>query len=94
MATVPVTEEIKLRRVALTSLMGTAMEWYDYFIYGLFAALIFDQLFFPNFDPAVGVALSLLSFGIGFLARPVGAVIFGHLGDRIGRRKTLIVTCS
>ncbi|MGO1435611.1 MAG: MFS transporter [Canibacter sp.] len=92
MATVPVTEEIKLRRVALTSLMGTAMEWYDYFIYGLFAALIFDRLFFPNFDPAVGVALSLLSFGIGFLARPVGAVIFGHLGDRIGRRKTLIVT--
>ena len=82
----------RLRRVATTSFMGTAMEWYDYFIYGLFAALVFDELFFPSFDPAVGTVLSLLTFGIGFVARPVGAVIFGHLGDRIGRKKTLIVT--
>ncbi|WP_035253616.1 MFS transporter [Agrococcus lahaulensis] len=82
----------RLRRVATTSFMGTAMEWYDYFIYGLFAALVFDELFFPSFDPAVGTVLSLLTFGIGFVARPVGAIIFGHLGDRIGRKKTLIVT--
>ncbi|MCH1881943.1 MFS transporter [Agrococcus sp. ARC_14] len=82
----------RLRRVAMTSFMGTAMEWYDYFIYGLLAALVFDELFFPSFDPAVGTVLALLSFGIGFVARPVGAVIFGHLGDRIGRKKTLIIT--
>jgi MFS family permease len=82
----------RLRRVAMTSFMGTAMEWYDYFIYGLFAALVFDELFFPDFDPAVGTVLALLTFGIGFIARPVGAVIFGHLGDRIGRKQTLIVT--
>lgn len=82
----------RLRRVATTSLMGTAMEWYDYFIYGLFAALVFNRLFFTDFDPAVGTVLSLLSFGIGFVARPVGAVLFGHLGDKIGRKKTLIVT--
>lgn len=82
----------RLRRVAWTSFMGTAMEWYDYFIYGLFAALVFDELFFPSFDPAVGTVLSLLTFGIGFIARPVGAILFGHLGDRIGRKKTLIVT--
>ncbi|SDR97004.1 MFS transporter [Agrococcus carbonis] len=82
----------RLRRVATTSFMGTAMEWYDYFIYGLFAALVFDELFFPSFDPAVGTVLALLTFGIGFVARPVGAIIFGHLGDRIGRKKTLVVT--
>ena len=82
----------RLRRVAMTSFMGTAMEWYDYFIYGLFAALVFDELFFPSFDPAVGTVLALLTFGIGFIARPVGAILFGHLGDRIGRKKTIIVT--
>lgn len=95
MATTPTTHDHdtrRLRRVAMTSFMGTAMEWYDYFIYGLFAALVFDELFFPSFDPAVGTVLALLTFGIGFIARPVGAVIFGHLGDRIGRKKTLIVT--
>ncbi|MGO1393959.1 MFS transporter [Agrococcus casei] len=82
----------RLRRVASTSFMGTAMEWYDYFIYGLLAALVFDELFFPSFDPEVGTVLALLSFGIGFIARPVGAILFGHLGDRIGRKNTLIVT--
>lgn len=91
-STMSPTERKSLRRVATTSLMGTAMEWYDYFIYGLFAALVFDELFFPSFDPAVGTVLALLSFGIGFLARPLGAIIFGHLGDRIGRKKTLIIT--
>lgn len=96
MATMPTTTQHTdskgLRRVAITSFMGTAMEWYDYFIYGLFAALVFNDLFFPSFDPAVGTVLALLTFGIGFIARPVGAVIFGHMGDRIGRKKTLIVT--
>lgn len=82
----------QLRRVAFSSLIGTAMEWYDYFLYGLFAALVFNELFFPTFDPLAGTMLAFLSFGIGFIARPIGAVLFGHLGDRIGRKKTLIIT--
>ncbi|WP_026819813.1 MFS transporter [Arthrobacter castelli] len=82
----------QLRRVAFSSLIGTAMEWYDYFLYGLFAALVFNELFFPSFDPVAGTMLAFLSFGVGFIARPIGAVLFGHLGDRIGRKKTLIIT--
>ena len=68
------------------------MEWYDYFLYGLFAALIFDELFFPELPGAAGSVLALLTFAIGFVARPLGGVIFGHLGDRLGRKTTLIVT--
>lgn len=82
----------ELRRVAVSSLLGTSMEWYDYFLYGLFAALIFDELFFPNLPGAAGTILALLTFAIGFVARPLGGLIFGHLGDRIGRKSTLIIT--
>ncbi|SDS78400.1 Predicted arabinose efflux permease, MFS family [Brevibacterium sandarakinum] len=82
----------ELNRVAVSSLLGTAMEWYDYFLYGLFAALIFDELFFPELPGAAGSVLALLTFAIGFVARPLGGVIFGHLGDRLGRKTTLIVT--
>lgn len=84
----------ELNRVAISSLLGTAMEWYDYFLYGLFAALIFDELFFPELPGAAGSVLALLTFAIGFVARPLGGVIFGHLGDRLGRKTTLIVTLS
>lgn len=82
----------ELRRVAVSSLLGTAMEWYDYFLYGLFAALIFNRLFFPKFSESSGTIAALLTFAIGFVARPVGGLIFGHLGDRIGRKRTLIIT--
>lgn len=82
----------QLRRVSAGSLIGTAIEWYDYFIYGLIAALVFNELFFPTFDPTVGTIVAFLSFAIGFLARPLGSIIFGHLGDKIGRRNTLIAT--
>lgn len=82
----------QLRRVAVGTLVGTAVEWYDYFTYGLLAALVFNELFFPSFDPAVGTLAAFLSFAIGFVARPLGSIIFGHLGDRIGRRNTLIIT--
>lgn len=82
----------QLRRVSAGSLIGTAIEWYDYFVYGLVAALVFNELFFPTFDPKVGTIVAFLSFAIGFLARPLGSIIFGHLGDKIGRRNTLIAT--
>ncbi|WP_209374177.1 MFS transporter [Brevibacterium renqingii] len=85
-------DSAQLRRVSAGSLIGTAIEWYDYFIYGLIAALAFNELFFPTFDPAVGTIVAFLSFAIGFVARPVGSIVFGHLGDKIGRRNTLIAT--
>ena len=85
-------DSAQLRRVSAGSLIGTAIEWYDYFIYGLITALAFNELFFPTFDPAVGTIVAFLSFAIGFVVRPVGSIVFGHLGDKIGRRNTLIAT--
>lgn len=81
-----------LRRVAAGALIGTAVEWYDYFIYGLLAALVFNDLFFPSLDPAVGTVVALLTFAVGFVVRPIGSIIFGHLGDRYGRRNILVAT--
>ena len=88
------TNQRDLNRVAVSSLLGTSMEWYDYFLYGLFAALIFDKLFFPELPGAAGSVMALLTFAIGFVARPLGGVIFGHLGDRVGRKSTLIITLT
>src|SRR5262249_38282904 len=67
-------------------------EWYDFFLYGTAAALVFPRLFFPSFDPFVGQILAFTTFSVGFVARPVGGVIFGYLGDRIGRKSTLVAT--
>jgi MFS transporter, MHS family, shikimate and dehydroshikimate transport protein len=86
------TEPRGLRRVVFGALVGTALEWYDFFIYGTAAALVFGRLFFPQFDPAVGTLTAFATFAVAFLFRPLGGVLFGHLGDRIGRRATLIVT--
>jgi MFS transporter, MHS family, shikimate and dehydroshikimate transport protein len=82
----------ELRKVVFGALVGTALEWYDFFIYGTAAALVFNQLFFPQFDPAVGTLTAFATFAVAFLFRPLGGILFGHLGDRIGRRATLIVT--
>ncbi|GIE97168.1 MFS transporter [Paractinoplanes rishiriensis] len=82
----------ELRRVVTGSLVGTALEWYDFFIYGTAAALVFDKLFFPEAEPAVGTLIAFATFGVAFLFRPVGGFFFGRLGDRIGRRSTLIIT--
>lgn len=82
----------KTARTVVAATVGTAMEMYDFVLYGSAAALVFNQLFFPQADPVVGTLASLATFGVGFLARPVGGIIFGHLGDRIGRKPVLIIT--
>ena len=80
-----------MRKVALTALSGTSIEWYDFFLYGAAAALIFPKIFFGEATPTVALILSLLTFAAGFIARPIGGIIFGHFGDRIGRKKTLVI---
>lgn len=81
-----------LRRVLVSSVAGTAIEWYDFFLYATAAALVFPRLFFPSFDPVTGTLASFSTFAIGYLARPFGAIIFGHFGDKIGRKTTLVTT--
>jgi MFS family permease len=80
-----------VRKVALASFLGTTVEWYDFFLYGTAAALVFPKLFFPGFSPLAGTLASFATFGVAFFARPIGGVVFGHFGDRVGR-KTLLVT--
>jgi MFS family permease len=81
-----------LARVAFASAVGSALEWYDFFIYGTAAALVFNQAFFPKFDPAVGTLAAFATFGVGFVARPFGGLFFGHFGDRLGRKPMLVAT--
>jgi MFS family permease len=82
----------KMPAVIFSSTLGTAIEWYDFFLYGTMAALVFPKVFFPESNVIVGTILSLFTFLVGFIARPFGGAIFGHLGDRIGRKSTLIAT--
>jgi len=82
----------QMTRVILSSMLGTAIEWYDFFLYGTIATLVFPKLFFPESDPLVGTLLALFTFLVGFIARPIGGAFFGHFGDRIGRKSTLIAT--
>ena len=81
-----------VRRVIVAGLVGTALEWYDFFIYGTVAALVFNQLFFPSFEPLVGTLLAFTTYAVGFVSRPLGGVVFGHYGDRIGRKNVLVIT--
>ena len=81
-----------VRKVIVASLIGTSLEWYDFFIYGTAAALVFNQLFFPSFEPLVGTLLAFTTYAVGFIARPLGGLVFGHYGDRIGRKNVLVVT--
>ncbi|MGG0847108.1 MFS transporter [Peribacillus simplex] len=87
-------EKKQMRRILIASLVGSSIEWFDYFLYGTVAALVFNQLFFVNEDPAIGLLLSYASFALAFFIRPFGGVIFSHIGDRIGRKKTLVLTLS
>ena len=81
-----------VRQVVLASLIGTTIEWYDFFIYGTAAALVFNQLFFPNVDPVIGTLAAFATFGVDFVARPLGGVVFGHYGDKVGRKSMLVIT--
>ena len=81
-----------IRKVVVASFIGTTIEWYDYFIYGTAAALVFPALFFPEFSDLAGRLLSFSTFAVGFAARPLGGVIFGHYGDRVGRKAMLVLT--
>lgn len=81
-----------LRRVVMASLIGTTIEWYDFFLYGSAAALVFNRLFFPSHDPLVGTFLAFATYALGFVARPIGGIVFGHYGDRIGRKRLLMLS--
>ncbi|WP_299441932.1 MFS transporter [uncultured Phycicoccus sp.] len=81
-----------IRQIASASLVGTVVEWYDFFLYGTMAALVFNAQFFPTFDPLVGTLIAFATFAAGFVTRPIGAIVFGHLGDRVGRKPMLVVT--
>ena len=83
---------VQLRRAVVASTIGTAIEWYDFFLYSTVTGLVFAKLFFPHSDPWVGTLEAFAIYAVGFIARPVGAAIFGHYGDRIGRKSTLIAT--
>jgi len=78
--------------IAFASAVGTTIEWYDFFLFGVVTPLVFNKLFFPNFDPLVGTLLAYTTFFVGFVSRPIGGIIFGHYGDRIGRKTVLVLT--
>jgi MFS family permease len=84
--------ENSVRKVAIASTIGATIEWYDFFLYGTAAGLIFNQLFFPPGNPTAGTLAAYATFAAGFVARPVGGFIFGHFGDRIGRKTMLVLT--
>ncbi len=88
----PQAQQSSIVRVVFASLIGTAVEWYDFFLYGSAAALVFGSLFFPGSDPVTGTLLAFGTYAIGFVARPLGGVVFGHFGDRVGRKKMLVVS--
>ncbi|GAA2351601.1 MFS transporter [Saccharopolyspora halophila] len=80
------------RRAGIGAFIGSTIEWFDFYIYGTASALVFDQVFFPELSGAVGTLVAFATFWVGFLARPLGGIVFGHIGDRLGRKKTLVIT--
>ncbi|MGM9925028.1 MAG: MFS transporter [Bacillus sp. (in: firmicutes)] len=83
---------MKKRRILFASVAGSVIEWYDFYLYGTATALVFSTLFFPNHDPAISVLIAFATFGAGYAARPIGSILFGHMGDRIGRKASLMLT--
>ena len=88
----PEQHAVQLRRAVVAATIGTAIEWYDFFLYSTVTGLVFARLYFPRSDPLVGTLEAFTIYAVGFVARPVGAAIFGHFGDRVGRKSTLIAT--
>jgi MHS family shikimate/dehydroshikimate transporter-like MFS transporter len=86
------TNEQAIRRVVVSALVGASIEWYDFFLYGVVAGIVFNKLYFPAGDPVVATLLAYTTFAVGFVTRPLGGVIFGHFGDKIGRKSMLIIT--
>src|SRR6201984_2621603 len=85
-------EDKLLRRVVVASLIGATVEWYDFFLYGVVAGIVFNLFYFPAGDPVVATLLAYTTFAVGFVTRPLGGVIFGHFGDRLGRKSMLVLT--
>src|SRR5512145_3424541 len=85
-------ETTSIGKVVFASLVGTAVEWYDFFLYGSAAALVFGALFFPEADPVNATLLAFGTYAVGFVARPLGGIVFGHFGDRVGRKKMLVAS--
>jgi len=92
MQTAHSSETNSVRLVAVASFIGTTIEWYDFFLYGTAAALVFNRLFFPTFDPLMGTLAAFGTYAVGFFARPVGGIVIGHYGDKIGRKSMLVLT--
>src|SRR5580692_5847521 len=88
----PNEQKSEIKRIVVSSIVGTAVEWYDFLIYGTASALVFNKLFFPLSNPTLGTIAAFGTYGVGFLARPLGAAIFGHFGDRVGRKAMLAMT--
>ena len=86
------TSSSQMKRVAVASAIGTVIEFYDFTIFGIAAALVFNKVFFPALGGAAGTAVALATFGVAFVIRPFGAILFGHFGDRFGRKNTLVAT--
>ena len=87
-----VVNEKTLRRIAIASAIGTTIEWYDFFLYGVLTPIALNSVFFPDLSPALGTIAAYTTFAVGFLSRPIGGIIFGHFGDRIGRKTILVLT--
>src|SRR5678815_4373801 len=85
-------DERTIRRVVMSALVGATIEWYDFFLYGVVAGIVFNKLYFPAGDPVVATLLAYTTFAVGFVTRPLGGILFGHFGDRIGRKTMLIMT--
>ncbi|AMP08387.1 sugar (and other) transporter family protein [Collimonas arenae] len=82
----------KSRKAAFGSFVGAVVDWYDFLLYGITAALVFNTQFFPNTSPTIGTLAAFATFGVGFLFRPLGGIVFGHFGDKLGRKRMLVIT--
>ncbi|WP_425805523.1 MFS transporter [Desulfitobacterium sp. Sab5] len=82
----------RIKKVVISSLIGATIEWYDFFLYGVVAGIVFNKLYFPTGDPTISTLLAYVTFAVGFLTRPIGGIVFGHFGDKLGRKKMLVMT--